>query len=82
MLYLSAHVRTWSVITSAERIDIKAIFYAPWIDSPNQHVNTYNRQLDRRQQDCVTLKSDISNTEKVTYFLQQIYQSGLFEADF
>ena len=39
-LSLLAHVWTWSVITNAKRIDIKAIFYAPWGDLPNQLINT------------------------------------------
>ena len=81
-LYLLAHVRTWSVITNAESIDIKAIFYAPLSDSPNQHTNTYARQLYRSQRDCATLRVDVSNTYKVTHFSQQMYQIGLFEDDF
>ena len=39
MLSLLAHVGTWLAITNVERIDIKDIFYAPWSDSPNQHIN-------------------------------------------
>ena len=57
------------------------IFYAPWSDSPNQQINTYDRQLDRRQWDCATLRVDVSDTNKVTHFVQQIYQSGVFEAN-
>ena len=49
MLSLLAHVRNWSVITNTERIDIKAIFFALWNNFPNQHINTYVCQLDRRQ---------------------------------
>ena len=82
MLTLLAHVRTWSVITNSELMDIKAIFYAPWSDLLNQHINTYARQLDRRQQDCATLRVDVSNTDKVTHFFQQMYQSSLFKGDF
>ena len=40
MLTLLAHVRTWSVITNSDLMDIKAIFYAPWSDFPNQHIKT------------------------------------------
>ena len=76
------HVGTWAVITNTVRINIKAIFYAPWSDSPNQHINTYARHLDRCQRYCVTLRSDVSDTDKFTHFVQQMYQSGLFEANF
>ena len=82
MLTLLTHARTWSVIINSERMDIKAIFYAPWIDLPNQHINMYARQLDRRQRDCATLRADVSDTDKVTHFFQQMYQSGLFKANF
>ena len=64
------------------RIYIKAIFYALWSNSPNQHINTYARHLEQLQQDCATLRADVSNTNKFTHFVQQMYQRGLFEADF
>ena len=63
-------------------MDTKAIFYAPWIDLTNLCINMYARQMDRRQRDCATLRADVSNTDKVTHFFQQIYQSGLFKANF
>ena len=71
-LSLLTHVGTWLVITNAKRIDIKAIFYALWSDSPNQHITTYACQLDRRQRECATLRADISNTERATHFVQQM----------
>ena len=82
MLSLLGHVGTCLVITNTECIDIKAIFYAPWSDSPNKHINTYARHLDRCQRYCATLRSDVSDTDKFTHFVQQMYQSGLFEANF
>ena len=81
-LSVLTHVRNWTVITNSERIKIKAILYAPLSDSPNQHTNTYARQLYRSQRDCATLRVDVSNTYKVTHFSQQMYQIGLFEDDF
>ena len=81
-LNLLAHVGTWLVITNTERIDTMVIFYAPWSDSPNQHIKPYARQLDRRQRDCTTLQADVSDKDKVTHFVQQMYQSGFFEEDF
>ena len=38
--------------------------------------------MDRRQRDCVTLQADVSNTDNLTHFVQQMYQSGLFEDGF
>ena len=50
-LFLVVHISNWSVFNNAERIGIKAIFYAPWSDSKNQHINTYALQMDRRKRD-------------------------------
>ena len=68
-LTLLAHFGTWYFITKDQRIDIKAIVYAPWSDSPNQHINTYACQMYRRQQNCATLRDNISNKAKVTHFV-------------
>ena len=77
-----AHLRTWFVITNAEKIAIKAAFHAPWADTPNAHVTTFARQLDRRQIECLDHGVTITNAEKVVHFIEQMYTCGLFEARF
>ena len=41
ILSLIAHLRTWPVITDAERMAAKASFVSPWSDSPDQHISSY-----------------------------------------
>ena len=77
-----AHLRTWYVITNAEKIAIKAAFHAPWADTPNAHVTTFARQLDRRQTECLDHGVTITDAEKVVHFIEQMYTCGLFEARF
>ena len=41
--------QTWYVITTKEKIAIKANSLDPWSDTPDAHITTFARQLDRRQ---------------------------------
>ena len=41
ILSLVAHLRTWPVITNAERMTTKAAFIAPWSDFSNPHLSAY-----------------------------------------
>ena len=41
ILTLIAHLRTWPVITNAERMATKASYVAPWSDYPDQHLSAY-----------------------------------------
>ena len=43
------HLRTWFKITNAQQLAIKIRFAAPWSETPDAHVTTYARQLDKRQ---------------------------------
>ena len=36
------HLQTWSIITNKEKLDTKALFYAPWSDTPNTHITTFS----------------------------------------
>ena len=76
------HLRTWFVITNAEKIAIKAAFHAPWSDTPNDHITTFARQLNRRQTECLDHGVTITEAEKVVHFIEQMYTCGLFEARF
>ena len=44
---LVTQLRTWYVITNKEKMAIKSHFLAPWSDTPEAHVATFARQLDR-----------------------------------
>ena len=79
---LLEHVRTWAIITNKEKIEAKARFHAPWSDAPDQHITAYARQLDKRQRDCIRLKTTISESDKVDFFVKNMYDSGLYEAKF
>ena len=46
------HLQAWFVITNAEKIAINTAFLTPWADTPNAHITTFARQLDRCQTEC------------------------------
>ena len=56
------HLRTWPVITNAERMATKAAFAAPWRDSPDQHISAYVRDITRRQNNATKYGVNISPT--------------------
>ena len=39
------HLQTWFIITNKEKLDMKALFYSPWSETPNTHITTFARQL-------------------------------------
>ena len=79
ILSLVAHLRTWPVITNAERMATKAAFIAPWIDSPDQHLSVYARDLTRRQNNAPKYDVKITNEDKVTQLVACIYEADILE---
>ena len=75
-------LRMWYVITTKEKLAIKAHFLATWSNTPEAHVTTFARQLDRRQVECKDHGVTIANDDKVDHFAAQMYACGLFEAKF
>ena len=49
---------------------------------PDQHITEYARQLDRRQRDCIRMKTTISESDKVDLFVKNMYTSRLYEEKF
>ena len=47
-----AHLQTWFVITNKEKLNMRALFYAPWSETPNTHITNFSRQIYRRQVEC------------------------------
>ena len=60
----------------------KSHFLAPWSDTPEAHVTTFARQLDRRQVECKDHGVTITNNDKIDHFVAQMYAFGLLEAKF
>ena len=46
------HLQTWFVITNKDKLNVKALFYAPCSETPNTHITTFARKLNRRQVEC------------------------------
>ena len=42
-------LQTWYVITTKEKLIIKAHFLDTWSDMPEAHITTFAQELDRRQ---------------------------------
>lgn len=77
-----AHLRTWYKITSGQKLAIKARFQAPWNETPDAHVTTYARQLDRRQAECLELDVVITDDDKILHFVGQMIDSDVFDRKF
>ena len=58
------HLQTWFVITNKEKLNMKALFYALWIDTPNTHITTFARQLDWRQVECAKNMVTVTDSKK------------------
>ena len=79
ILSLVAHIRTWPVITNAERMVTKAAFIAPWSDSPNQHLSDYAQDLTRRQNNATKYGVKITDDNKFTQLVACIYEADILE---
>ena len=72
--------RIWYVIITKEKLTIKAHVLALWSDTPEAHVTTFVRQLDRHQVECKDHGVTVTKDDKVDHFVYQMYAFGLFEA--
>ena len=73
---------TCYVITTKEKLAIKAHFLAPWSDTPEGHVTAFALQLDRRQVKCKDHGDTFTDDDKVDRFVAQMYACSLSEAKF
>ena len=74
-------LQTWYVITTKENLAIKAHVIAPWSNTPDAHVTTFARQLERRQVECKDHGVAITEDGKVDHFVSQMYACGMFKAN-
>ena len=63
ILFLITHLRTWTIITNAERMATKAALIAPWSDSPIQHLSAYARDLTSQQNNATKYNVKITNDD-------------------
>ena len=49
---MAEKLQTWYVITTKEKLAIKAHLLKPWSNTPDTHITTFARQLDMRQAKC------------------------------
>ena len=69
---MTTQIRKWYVITTKEKLAIKAYFLAPWSDTTEAHVTTFAHQLDLRQVECEDHGVAVINDGKVDQFLAQM----------
>ena len=79
ILSLIAHLRTWPVITNAERMATKSAFVAPWSDSPDQHLSAYVQDLTRRKINATKYDVNITDDYKVTQLVPCIYEADILK---
>ena len=79
ILPLVPHLRTWSVITNAERMATKAAFISPWSNSPDQHLSAYAQDLTRRQNNATKYDVMITDDDKVTQLVPCIYEANILK---
>ena len=60
---------TWYLITTKEKLAIKAHFLMPWSDTPELHVIAFARQLDRLQVESKYHGVTVTNDNKVDHFV-------------
>ena len=71
-------IYTWYVITTKDNLDIKALFLAPWSDTPEAHIITIVFLLYRSQVKCEDHGVTITNDNKLDNFVSQMFACGLF----
>ena len=64
-----SQLRTWYVITTKEKMAIKAHFLAPSSDTPEVQVTIFVRQLDRRQVECKDYGVTVTEDDKLDHFV-------------
>ena len=69
---LVTHLSTWYVITTKGKLAIKSHFLASWSDTPEAHVTTFARQLDRHQVECEDHGVTVTTDNKVEHFVAQM----------
>ena len=72
-------LQTWYVITTKEKLAIKAHFLEPWNDTPITYITTLSLQLYRHQVECKDHGATVTKANKVDHFASQMYDCNLFE---
>ena len=73
-------LQTWYIITTKEKLAIKAHLLEPWSDTSDAHITTFACQLDMRQVECEDHGVTVTEAKKVDHFVAQMYSCDLFEA--
>ena len=68
-------LQTWYVITNKENIDMDDLFHKPWSDTPNYHITTFDRQLERWQAKCEDNFVIIINADKVNQIVAVLHET-------
>ena len=71
--------QTWYVITTKEKIAIQAHFLEPWSNTPDAHITTFSRQLDRRQVKCEDRRITVTEAYNLDHIILHMYACDLFE---
>ena len=65
-------LQTWYVITTKEKLSIKAHFLEPWSNTSETHITTFSFQLGRRQVECEYHGVTVTKADKVYHFMAQM----------
>ena len=57
----------------------KAVFVAPWSNSPDQHISAYAQDLTRRQNNATKYAVKITDDDKVTQLVACIYEADILK---
>ena len=79
---MAEQLQAWYVITTKEKLAIKAHFFEPWSDTLDAHIPTFPRQLERRQVECGDHGVTVTEADKVDHFVSQMYACNLSEEMF
>ena len=75
-------IQTWYFIRIKEKLAIEAYFLKHWIYTPDSHIKTFARQLNRRHVKCEDHGVTVTKADKVDHFVAQMYACNLSQAKF
>ena len=72
-------LKIYPTILNKEKIEIRAVFFAPWSDAPDMNLGEYARTLNKCQRAAKTFRLNISDEDKTTHFVGCAQHFELFE---
>ena len=70
---------TWVKVTNADKVAALEAFHFNWNDTPNTHIRTFTRQLDKIQRRLRKMKVPCTDEAMVIQYVDQMNKSRIFK---